>query len=65
MLRLAKDGEELVMALVVEGYKRDAVNAQELARLKEEGRWASKWRYWPSGRVSVSVQGTERIVNAS
>ncbi len=65
VLRLAKDGEELVMAPVVEGYKREAVDAQELARVKEEGGWSSKWRYWPSGRMSVSVQGTERIVNAS
>ena len=65
VLRLAKDGEELVMAPVVEGYKCEAVDAQELARLKEEGGWANKWRYWPSGRMSISVQGTERIVNAS
>jgi hypothetical protein len=65
VLRLAKDGEELVMAPVVEGYKREAVDAQELARVKEEGGWSSKWRYWPSGRMSMSVQGTERIVNAN
>jgi len=65
VLRLAKDGEELVLTPVVEGYKREAVDAEELARLKGEGRWANKWRYWPSGRMSISVQGTERIVNAS
>ena len=65
VVRLAKGAEELVLSPVVEGYKRESVDAQELARLQEDDRWASKWRYWPSGRMSISVQGTERIVHAS
>jgi hypothetical protein len=64
-LRLEKGGEELVLFPVTEGYKRQAIEAAELARIREEDRWASKWKYWPSGRMSLSVQGTERIVHAS
>ncbi len=65
VLRLTKNVEELVLSPVVEGYKRESVGAEELARLQEESGGASKWRYWPSGRMSISVQGTERIVSAS
>jgi hypothetical protein len=65
VLRLEKGGEELILSPVVEGYRRQPADAEELARAKEEHRWMDKWVYSPSGRISLSVQGTERIVQAA
>jgi hypothetical protein len=65
VLRLEKDGEQLVLSPVVEGYRRRPADPQDLAQAKKEHEWMDKWVYSPSGRISVSVQGTERIVQAA
>lgn len=62
-LRLHKDGEVLMVSPVVESFNRREVEPVELAELQRKDSWADKCHYTPSGRFSLSVQGTERIVH--
>ena len=65
VLRLEKGGEELVLSPIVEGYRRRPADPEDSARAKEAHEWLDKWVYSPSGRISLSVQGSERIVQAA
>ena len=65
VLRLEKGGEELVLSPIGEGYRRRPADTEDLARAKEAHEWLDKWVYSPSRCISLSVQGTERIVQAA
>jgi len=65
VLRLEKGGEELILSSVAEGYRRRPADPEDLVRAKVAHEWPDKWVYSPSGRISLSVQGTERIVHAA
>ena len=62
-LRIEKNGEVLVLSPVVEGFRRQEIDPEGIAEIQKTDNWASKWHYAPSGRLSLSVQGTERIVH--
>lgn len=64
-LRLQKGGEVLVLSPVAEGFRRQEIDADELVEIRRTDKFASKWKYSPSGRMSFSVQGTEAIVRAN
>ncbi len=64
-LKLQKVGEVLVFSPVAEGFRRQEIDADELAEIRRTDKFASKWKHSPSGRMSFSVQGTEGIVRAT
>lgn len=48
---------ESMSFVFTEGYRRERLDANELARLKKEQSWISEWRYSASGKFSLRVSG--------
>lgn len=52
-------GEKVALSFR-EGYRRQELSKEELARAKAENRWAREWQYVASGAFTLTLAGTER-----
>jgi hypothetical protein len=52
-------GEQAMLSFK-EGYRRNEIDADELAKLRARDGWAQKYRYEPSGKFTWAITGTER-----